>query len=216
MSARVVLRQQLEEAARVLHHERRQRRRASRRERAQHQRCLVRSKERSKLLATVALYCEQDATIMSLVAVLLAACTAEEAVASAWVSREPSALQISRRVEVVREACISIKKVPLPHLATVAQRLCAEARVAIWVRRMNMKGVAPLAEQLSNQLSASWPESDMLVIDNTFHKRILGSTVARKKWAWEFKARWAMQWKAMPKRPFLEIGERSKRVLQLL
>ena len=55
MSARVVLRQQLEEAARVLHHERRQRRRASRRERAQHQRCLVRSKERSKLLATVAL-----------------------------------------------------------------------------------------------------------------------------------------------------------------
>ena len=216
MSARAVLRQQLEEAARVLHHERRQRRRASRRERAQHQRCLVRSKERSKLLATVALYCEQDATIMSLVAVLLAACTAEEAVASARVSREPSALQISRRVEVVREACISTKQVPLPHPATVAQRLCAEARVAIWVRRMNMKGVAPLAEQLSSQLSASWPNSDQLVIDNTFHKRILGSTAAREKWAWEFKARWAMQWKAMPKRPFLEFGERSKRVIRRL
>ena len=64
------------------------------------------------MLAMVALYCEQDVTIISLVAVLLAACTAEEAVASAWVSREPSALQINRRLEVVREACISIKKCP--------------------------------------------------------------------------------------------------------
>ena len=143
-----------------------------------------------KLLALAAVYAEGHEEIPSLIAVLLRAATLDEAKAIAWDSERPSALQMSRQKNAIAFASRAARAAAVSPLAARAQRVVAEARVAIWVRRMNHHGVAPMQEHLIERLVAEWPGSTSgVVVDRAFLTRLQRSSVAKKTWTSLFRSR---------------------------
>ena len=165
-----------------------------------------------KLLALAAVHAEGHEQIPSLIAVLLRLVTVAEAKAIAWVSERPSALQASRQKIAKECAFVAARAAVVSSLAARAQKLVAEARVAIWVRQMNHRGVAPMREHMINQLIAHWPGSTSgFVVDRTFLVNLQRSSMAKKRWASRFRSRWAMKYQALPTRAYLEPDVRRCR-----
>ena len=158
------------------------------------------------------MYAEGHEEIPSLIAVLLRAATLDGAKAIAWDSERPSALQMSRQKNAIAFASRVARAAAVSPLAARAQRLVAEARVAIWVRRMNHRGEAHMQEHLIERLVAEWPGSTSgVVVDRAFLTRLQRNSVAKKTWTSLFRSRWAMKWQAIPTRAFLEPEVRRSR-----
>ena len=218
MSSRAVLQARLVEALAVAHDVKQTYRRATRLHVACKKSYAVSSSTgtKARLLALANIYANKDEDIVALIAVLLRGATVEEARGAAGDPNQESALTDSRHAHLVIWARKASSAVPLRPLAAKAQRLVAEARVAVWVRRMNRKGVAPLAGQIVERLFEEWPDLQGMTVDLLWKSRLRRSPAISKAWVRLFSSRWGCKWQALPARCSLEPAERRRRAARLI
>ena len=174
------------------------------------------SARKTRLLALADVYADSDEDIVGLIAVVLRAATVEEATGAVADSTHESSLAESRDVDLVSWARMASETVPVRALAATAQRLVAEARVAVWVRHMNRNGVAPIAEQLVSRLLQWWPAVSGATVDRAWQERLRTSAAVKKKWIGLFRTRWGCKWQALPARGAVEGEERRRREALLI
>ena len=154
----------------------------------------------ARLLALANVYANGDEDIVGLIAVLLRGATVAEATGAVADSIHVSSLADSRHYHLAIWARMAATTAPLRDLAAKAQRLVAEARVAVWVRRMNRNGVAPMAEQLVNRLFQEWPAGRGAAVDRAWQQLLRTSAGVKKKWIRSFTGRWGCRWQALTAR----------------
>ena len=174
------------------------------------------SARKTRLLALADVYADSDEDIVGLIAVVLRAATVEEATGAVADSIHESSLADSRHVHLVIWARMASKTVPVRALAAKAQRLVAEARVAVWMRQMNRNGVAPMGQQLVRRLLQEWPAVNGATVDQAWQQRLRTSAAVHKKWIQVFTDRWGCKWQALPARGAVEGEERRRREALLI
>ena len=174
------------------------------------------SARKTRLLALADVYADSDEDIVGLIAVVLRAATVEEATGAVADSSDESSLADSRHVHLVIWARMASKTVPVRALAAKAQRLVAEARVAVWMRQMNRNGVAPMGQQLVRRLLQEWPAVSGATVDQAWQQRLRTSAAVKKKWIQVFTDRWGCKWQALPARGAVEGEERRRREALLI
>ena len=170
----------------------------------------------ARLLALAHVFANGDEDIVGLIAVLLRGATVEEALGAVADTNHMSPLADSRHYHLTIWARMAATTAPLRTLAAKAQRLVAEARVAVWVRRMNRNGIAPMAEQIAQRLVQEWPADPGIALDSAWLQRFSTSRTVKAQWMKSFKSRWGCKWQALTARGVLDMDERRRRAAPLI
>ena len=166
-----------------------------------------------QLLSLIRIYSRDDEDVVGLAAAFVGGTSVEEILSSAWVACQASPWRASREPRHMQQAREEARQAPCSRDAQRAQLLVAEARTAVWVTRVNQRGVAPLAEHMAEKVLAFWPNVEGCTLDAVFQNRFRLSPARRKLRARQFRARWNLEFKALPVRSALEPDVRRRRVL---
>ena len=92
-------------------------------------------------------------------------------------------------------------------------RMVAEARVMLWLFRMNTRGVAPGGQRMAMELKARWPVKAKSILSQKYLLRALRSRRVQKYVCRRFRRRWGVSWRRLCARSLMTSAEIRDRVL---